>query len=604
DDLYSAEVDQTVNGSFVYGATPIETTTKNTFETTSASIEKMAKVEAEVEAEEDISLNFEGEDKDTFVLISGLWGFDTIEINLPGGKNYTIADYWSDVKEIVEDPIIVKPSPLGSVHDRAVEIFYQLKGGQVDYGLSHSHRFCHKQLGQTYDGVIPDWDAENPIVLIGKGYGATTALHLQHLLETNFFGQNTSGTWIKAIICLSAPHRGSTLPYLLGLEPGSKCIVHPLSILQFILSMVHLICYFACLERFFSFQLLSDKWNLRRKGCDGGEQSIWSAISARSRFAYFGDNFLVDWSVEGARMRYAGEEKDKHCLNSSCVYINYITTGQSWRSKVTGYYWPRLSWNNIPTFLISFFLGRYKFSSDSEQQVLQTSSSTFWENNGTLSTYSQLPPPHQPIHMNLVLNEKLFDPVEHQLQPGAWYNLYVDDRAHTILFADKKKNQQQKLSSLSSTISRFLPSIIINNKKLIPQQIYDLKIIKQFNDSLYFGNSNENFETSDKAALEWMTRVETTGVLSSPSRLLYWMNQSHYAVADQRNKVQQNDGPMFIRARHKMTAEDYKATVMNGNAISSASIQPKQESKESDDFSVSQVEVTAKRIKFDNLLPY
>ncbi|CAJ0926424.1 503_t:CDS:2, partial [Entrophospora sp. SA101] len=565
DDLYSAEVDQTVNGSFVYGATPIETTTKNTFETTSASIEKMAKVEAEVEAEEDISLNFEGEDKDTFVLISGLWGFDTIEINLPGGKNYTIADYWSDVKEIVEDPIIVKPSPLGSVHDRAVEIFYQLKGGQVDYGLSHSHRFCHKQLGQTYDGVIPDWDAENPIVLIGKGYGATTALHLQHLLETNFFGQNTSGTWIKAIICLSAPHRGSTLPYLLGLEPGSKCIVHPLSILQFILSMVHLICYFACLERFFSFQLLSDKWNLRRKGCDGGEQSIWSAISARSRFAYFGDNFLVDWSVEGARMRYAGEEKDKHCLNSSCVYINYITTGQSWRSKVTGYYWPRLSWNNIPTFLISFFLGRYKFSSDSEQQVLQTSSSTFWENNGTLSTYSQLPPPHQPIHMNLVLNEKLFDPVEHQLQPGAWYNLYVDDRAHTILFADKKKNQQQKLSSLSSTISRFLPSIIINNKKLIPQQIYDLKIIKQFNDSLYFGNSNENFETSDKAALEWMTRVETTGVLSSPSRLLYWMNQSHYAVADQRNKVQQNDGPMFIRARHKMTAEDYKATVMNGN---------------------------------------
>ncbi|CAJ0824031.1 1330_t:CDS:2, partial [Entrophospora sp. SA101] len=131
DDLYSAEVDQTVNGSFVYGATPIETTTKNTFETTSASIEKMAKVEAEVEAEEDISLNFEGEDKDTFVLISGLWGFDTIEINLPGGKNYTIADYWSDVKEIVEDPIIVKPSPLGSVHDRAVEIFYQLKGGQV-----------------------------------------------------------------------------------------------------------------------------------------------------------------------------------------------------------------------------------------------------------------------------------------------------------------------------------------------------------------------------------------------------------------------------------------------------------------------------------------
>lgn len=142
---------------------------------------------------------------------------------------------------------------------------------------------------------------------------------------------------IKGVICLSAPHRGSTLPYYLGLEPGSKCIVHPFSILQLFLSIIHMLCYFTCLEKFFNFQL-NDQWSLSPKS-KGGEQSLWSAITARSRFSYFGDNFLLDWSVEGARQRYAGDERDKHHLDNHCVYINYVTTGHSWRSKVTGHHW-------------------------------------------------------------------------------------------------------------------------------------------------------------------------------------------------------------------------------------------------------------------------
>ncbi|CAG8565849.1 13656_t:CDS:2 [Racocetra persica] len=139
----------------------------------------------------DFKLVFEGENKDTFVLVPGLLPYDTIEIPLFGG--FTIADYWGDVKEQIEDPCITSPSPFGSLHDRAVELYYQIKGGQVDYGLVHSHQFCHGQLGETYEGLVPNWSPDNPIVLIGKGYGATTALYLQHLLSTNFFGQHTAG---------------------------------------------------------------------------------------------------------------------------------------------------------------------------------------------------------------------------------------------------------------------------------------------------------------------------------------------------------------------------------------------------------------------------
>ncbi|CAG8756184.1 2319_t:CDS:2, partial [Acaulospora morrowiae] len=215
---YLAEVDQ---GGSVYRAMPLE-----------------SYCQEEEQPPKDVQFFLDGENKDKVVLVPGLFGYDTLEITLPfrSGTTWTIADYWSDVREVIDDPFIVSPSSFGSVHDRAVEIYYQIKGGRVDYGLRHSHQFGHKQHGATYEGLIPDWSPENPIVLIdysmfptiyyfplfttthiGKGYGATTALHLQNLLMTNFFGQHTSGKMIKGVICLSTPHRGSTLPYYLGL---------------------------------------------------------------------------------------------------------------------------------------------------------------------------------------------------------------------------------------------------------------------------------------------------------------------------------------------------------------------------------------------------
>ncbi|RIA80142.1 hypothetical protein C1645_882332 [Glomus cerebriforme] len=560
-----------------------------------------------VESKE-VSLNFEGKDRDTVVLVPGLLGLD--RITLPGGKQWVIADNWSDVKDIVEDPFISSPSPLSSIHDRAVELYYQVKGGQVDYGLQHSYQFCHNQFGATYEGFMPRWNPDNPIVLIGKGYGATTALYLQHLLSTNFFGQHTSGRMVKAVICLSAPHRGSTLPYWLGLEAGSKCIVNPLSLLQLFLSFIHVVCYFACLDRLFSFHL-NDKWNLSsRKG--GGEQSIWSAISARSKFAYFGDNFLVDLSVEGARMRYAGEEKDKHLLDPDCVYINYITTGSSWRSKITGHYWPRLTWRNLPTALISTILGQYKMSPDVEQHVLRTSSSTFWENDGTLSVYSQQPPPHQRVQMNIAITEKLFDPVEHELTPGAWYNIYVENRSNTVLFDDEpflatlplveqilEVNIVKRFGEyLSKNTDNFEYYYIILVEFLERQLCYlgskltikssgdsvadieDIEYVTSTAKSFLMNVASDRIEkrTSDKAGEEWCRRVNTMELMNSPSKMLYYINNIQKLYATVENGVGSSQdltsfkddfptnglipsGPMFIKARHKMTTEDYRTNV-------------------------------------------
>ncbi|CAG8786831.1 8828_t:CDS:2 [Dentiscutata erythropus] len=571
-----------MEGSPVYGALPVDSYLVGGYDS---------------EPIKDIRLVFEGENKDTFVLVPGLLPYDTIEI---GG--IIIADYWGDVKEQVEDPCITSPSPFGSLHDRAVELYYQIKGGQVDYGLVHSHQFCHKQLGETYEGLVPNWSPENPIVLIGKGYGATTALYLQHLLSTNFFGQHTAGKMIKGIICWSAPHRGSTLPYYLGLEPGSRCLVHPFSILQLLLSLIHLICYFTFLEKLFNFGL-NDKFGLAPKS-EGGEQSLGSALSARSRFSCFGDNFLADWSVEGARMRYAGDEKDKHYLDPHCIYLNYVSTGRTWKSKITGHYWPRLSWRNIPTWFISIMLGRYKLATDAERQVLRTSSSTYWQNDGTLSVHAQLPPPHQHVLMNIALDQRLYDPVEHEITPGVWYNLYVNDPSQTVLF-----NSVPSFITLSfidyiinwSFTSHFINSLSRHSESFESFYIRFIEFCERsfrfsskkshinYDDNVSFSDSSaksyfptttsertDKF-TSDKAGLEWIHKIETMEILTSPSKMLYWMNQMQ-STLDNGSPLSEtgkkNDfsfssttslmqGPMFIKAKRRLTADDYKASVMN-----------------------------------------
>ncbi|CAG8502771.1 527_t:CDS:2 [Racocetra persica] len=575
---YATETEGSTEGSSVYGAFPVESSYSADYSCT--------------ETAKDIQLIFEGENKDTFVLVPGFLPYGTIKLPFCGG--IIVADYWRDVKEQIDDPYITNPNSFSSLHDRAVELYYQIKGGQVDYGRAHSRRFCHKQLGQTYEGLVPDWSPENPIVLIGKGYGATTALHLQHLLSTNFFGQHTSGNMIKGVICWSAPHRGSTLPYYLGLEPGSKCIVNPISILQLLLSLIHLACYFSFLERFFNFHL-NDQWYLASKS-EGGEQSLCSALTARSRFTYFGDNFLVDWSVEGTRIRYSGDEKDKHILDPNCVYINYVSTCQTWKSKITGYHWPRLSWRNLPTIFISFILGRYKFSPDVEQKVLRTASSTFWSNDGSLSVYSQQPPPHQEVLMNIALDQRLYDPIEHEITPGVWYNVYVDDRTQTFLFDNEPilailpliENilKWSLIKKLNEFLMRYIDDFESFYVNLVEYCEFKLVSSGQLDDNVDTSSKSFNTTTiservekysSDKAGLDWIHKIETIEILNSPSKMFYWVKKYQASLENGilpecgiNDKISGNpftatpfmQGPTFVKAKHKLTAEDYKASVI------------------------------------------
>ncbi|MEJ7326578.1 lipase, partial [Staphylococcus epidermidis] len=41
-------------------------------------------------------------------------------------------------------------SAFGSNYDRAVELYYYIKGGTVDYGAAHAAKYGHDRYGKTY----------------------------------------------------------------------------------------------------------------------------------------------------------------------------------------------------------------------------------------------------------------------------------------------------------------------------------------------------------------------------------------------------------------------------------------------------------------------
>ena len=67
------------------------------------------------------------------------------------------------------------------------ELYYQIKGGQVDYGKGHSQLFgiIQKPKGKAFKGLYPKWNKNNPVHLIGHSLGGQTIRMLDYLLKTS-----------------------------------------------------------------------------------------------------------------------------------------------------------------------------------------------------------------------------------------------------------------------------------------------------------------------------------------------------------------------------------------------------------------------------------
>ncbi|XP_037497199.1 lipase [Jatropha curcas] len=154
-----------------------------------------------------------GDDLPPIVLVHGIFGFGKGRL---GGLSYFAGAEKKDEKVLVPDL-----GSLTSIYDRARELFYYLKGGQVDYGEEHSKACGHSQFGRIYEqGHYPEWDENHPIHFVGHSAGAQVVRVLQQMLADKAFKgyENTSENWVLSLTSLSGAFNGTTRAYLDGMQ--------------------------------------------------------------------------------------------------------------------------------------------------------------------------------------------------------------------------------------------------------------------------------------------------------------------------------------------------------------------------------------------------
>ena len=164
----------------------------------------------------------------TYVFVHGLsgWGhYDFLNNFLPywGLKNGSL------IKQLRKEGFKAYDAsvdPHGSAWDRACELYAQLAGTVVDYGKEHSERCGHKRYGKDFSKkrLIPVWDEENKINLLGHSFGGVTVRLLAHLMSEGSEAERNATSpeelsplfagghadWIYSVTALAAPHNGTS----------------------------------------------------------------------------------------------------------------------------------------------------------------------------------------------------------------------------------------------------------------------------------------------------------------------------------------------------------------------------------------------------------
>ncbi|CDP13201.1 unnamed protein product [Coffea canephora] len=343
------------------------------------------------------------------VLVHGIFGFGKGRL---GGLSYFGGAEKKDERVLVPDL-----GSLTSIYDRARELFYYLKGGQVDYGEEHSKACGHSQFGRVYEkGHCPAWDEDHPIHFVGHSAGAQVVRVLQQMLAAKAFKghENTSENWVLSITALSGAFNGTTRTYIDGMQPEDGRSLKPISLLQ--LCRIGVIIYdwldISWLKAYYNFGF--DHFNMSRKKI-GVRGLIDCLIGNAGPFA------SEDWILPDLTLQGAIRLNSHLRTYPNTYYFSYATKRTR---KFMGITVPSGIFGIHPLFFIRVLqMSQWRLPPDVSPPYKGYRDEDWWDNDGALNiismTHPRFPVEHPSCH---VIKDSDCQP----LQPGIWYYKIVE----------------------------------------------------------------------------------------------------------------------------------------------------------------------------------
>ncbi|RIP34718.1 YSIRK-type signal peptide-containing protein [Staphylococcus gallinarum] len=327
---------------------------------------------------------------DPIILVHGFNGF-TDDINPPILSHYWGGDKLNIRQDLQDNGYETYEASIGALssnYDRAVELYYYIKGGTVDYGAAHAEKYGHERYGRTYEGVYKDWQPGQKVHLVAHSMGGQTVRQLEELLrngnpeEINYqkehggeispLYQGGHDNMVTSITTLGTPHNGTVASDELGNEAFIRQIVYDY------------VKFKGNTDSRSDFGL--NQWGLKQQ--EGESYSAYVKRVKNSKLWKTQDNGLYDLSTEGAAKLNANTS-----LNPNIVYKTY--TGESTRSTLFG-----RQKSDINMFLPFTVTGN----------IIGKTANTSWrENDGLVSVVSAQHP-----------NNQAYIAATDEIQKGVW----------------------------------------------------------------------------------------------------------------------------------------------------------------------------------------
>ncbi|RZC53348.1 hypothetical protein C5167_012195 [Papaver somniferum] len=386
------------------------------------------------------------------VLVHGIFGFGKGRL---GGLSYFAGAEKKDERVLVPDL-----GSLTSIYDRARELFYYLKGGQVDYGEEHSKTYGHSQFGRDYEqGNYPEWDEDHPIHFVGHSAGAQVVRALQQMLADKAFKgyEDTSENWVLSISSLSGAFNGTTRTYLDGMQPDDGRSMKPICLLQ--LCRLGVIIYdwldIPWLKAYYNFGFDHFNMSWKKSGLTGLVDLL---LGNTGPFASE-DWILPDLTIQGS-MRL---NSHLHTFPNT-YYFSYATKktrnlmGITLPSSILGIH-PML-------FIRVLQMSQWTHPPDAPLPYKGYRDEDWQDNDGALNTISMTYPRLPTEHPNkFVENDSDCQP----LQPGIWYHKIVE--GDHILFIVNRERAGVQFDLIYDSIFERCRKHVLRTRPTLPNQI-------------------------------------------------------------------------------------------------------------------------------------